>query len=151
MGTEDVMAVVAGAGVVSGFIETVWNGGRLDQVERFIAPEYAVEGVVVGPGWVRTNVGTFRAAFSDLLITIEQAVATEAQVALLVRIDAVHTGPWKGFAATGRAVSYREAGFWTVDPERRLIVAGEFVADTLMARVQMGIASPDLWRGPRPD
>ncbi|MGB3329563.1 MAG: ester cyclase [Thermomicrobiales bacterium] len=133
--------------LVLAFIERVWNGGELDAIPQFIAPDYAIEGAAVGPAWVQTNVGGFRTAFTDLSMTVERVVSNETQVAVLVRLDAVHTGLWKGFAATGRVVSYREAAFWEVDPERNMIVSGDFVADTLMARMQLGIVSADVWRG----
>ncbi|MGC4104854.1 MAG: ester cyclase [Thermomicrobiales bacterium] len=133
--------------LVLAFIETVWNLADLDAIPRFIAPEYTVEGVEVGPGWVRENVAGMRAGFPDLAIAVERIISDGETVAVLVQVSGTHTGRWKGFAPTGRSVSYREAAFWVVDPARGLIVAGDFVADTLTARVQMGLASPDLWRG----
>ncbi|MGC4193105.1 MAG: ester cyclase [Thermomicrobiales bacterium] len=134
--------------VVLAFIETVWNRGDLDRIPEFISPGYRVEGVAVGPGWVRENVAMFRNAFSGLRLIVERMVASGNDVAVMVRLDGRHTGTIKGFAATGRAVSCREAAFWEIDPETGLIVGGDFVADTLMARIQIGVVSPDLWRGP---
>lgn len=133
--------------LVRAFIETVWTRGDLEAIPQFIAPEYAVEGAAVGPGWVRDNVAGVRAGFPDLAMTVEQVVTDGRIVAVLVRVTGTHAGPWKGFAPTGRAVAYREAAFWTVDAGRGLLVAGDFVADTLAVRVQLGLAAPDLWRG----
>lgn len=130
------------------FIQHVWNEGDLEQIPTYVAPDYTIEGVVVGHDWVRDNVIMFRNAFSDLVLTVERMVASGAVVALMVRLDGRHTGTMKGFAATGRLVSYREAQFLECDPETGLIRSGDYVADTLMPRIQLGIASPDLWHGP---
>ena len=103
------------AEVTASFIEIVWNQGDLDRIPEFISPEYRIEGVVVGRGWVWDNVTTFRKAFSDLKLTIERMVASGNDVAIMVRLDGRHTGTMKGFAATGREVSYREAQFLEFD------------------------------------
>jgi predicted ester cyclase len=134
--------------IVTAFVQHVWNDGEVDRIPAFISPEYRVEDVVVGQDWVRNNVATFRNAFSDLRLTIERMVEQENAVAVMVRLDGRHTGIIKGFAPTGRTVSYREVAFWDVDPATGLIVAGEFVADTLMPRIQMGIVPAEIWHGP---
>lgn len=144
-------AATSPAETVTSFLESVWGRGELARIPEFIAPGYRVEGAVVGPDWVRDNVTMNRDAFSDLKLTIERIVANDNQVAAMVRIEGRHTGPIKGFVAQNRQVSYREAGFWETDPETGLILTGDFVADTLLLRIQMGAASPALWHGPVPD
>lgn len=133
---------------VTGFIRHVWNEGDLDQIPTYISPDYRVEEVTVGHDWVRNNVTTFRNAFSGLRLTIERMIVQENVVAVMVRLDGRHTGTMKGFAPTGRLVSYREAAFWEIDAATGLMVAGDFVADTLMPRIQMGVISADIWHGP---
>jgi predicted ester cyclase len=133
---------------VTAFIQHVWNEGQLDQIPTYVSPDYSVEGVVVGHDWVRENVIMFRTAFSDLRLTIERIIEQDLVVAAMIRLDGRHTGAIKGYAATGRVVSYREAQFLELDPETGLIHSGDFVADTLMPRIQMGLVSPDLWHGP---
>jgi len=63
---------------------------------------------------------------------------------LLLRLRGTHLGEWKGWPPTGRTVDYREAAFWTFEDGK--LRAGQFVADTLSLRVQLGIIPATAWK-----
>lgn len=132
------------AAVILPFIDHVWNRGDLASIDRYVDSEYSVDGTVVGADWVRANVQSFRRGFPDLRIDIEQLVEDATGAALLVRLRGSHLGPWNGWEPTGRLVDYREAAFWTLADEK--LVSGNFVADTLRIRIQLGIIPETMWR-----
>lgn len=140
------MAVMASA-LVREFIDVVWNAGRTARVGDFIHPDYAVDGTMAGPSWVADNVIAYRTAFPDLVVTIDSVVADGGRVATLLRLQGTHRGPWKGIPGTGHAVDYREAAFWTMSEGR--IIAGAFVAESLVLRVQLGQVPAAVWSGRR--
>lgn len=134
--------------IVRDFISTVWNAGDTSMVRSFIHPRYEVggrEGKTVGTEWVIANVTTFRHAFPDLTIEIEEMVASRDLVAVRTRLRGTHLGTWKEIAATGRQVDYQEAAFWTIDVGTGLIRRGSFIADGLTLRIQLGLLPASVW------
>lgn len=132
--------------VVRGFIDVIWNQGQIDQIGGYVAETYVVDGMTVGPGWVVENFQAFRQAFADVNVVVEQLIANDlGQVSALMRLQGRHVASWKGIPASGQRVDYREAGFWLVEDGK--IVSGDFVADTLSLRVQLGQVPESVWRG----
>ncbi len=91
------------------FIQEVFNEGHIDAVEELLSPEYvlheAAPGTPPGREGVRQIVSTFRAAFPDLEITIEDQVAEEDKVCSLTTMRGTHRGSIYGVAGTGKKVS----------------------------------------------
>jgi len=140
------------ADVVLSFIDDVWNAGNVANTNRYVHASYSVEGERVGIDWVQNNVRTFREAFPDLHVHVDELIENETGAALLLRLRGTHLGEWKGWPPTGRTVDYREAAFWTVTDCK--LVSGKFVADTLRLRIQLGIVSDSVWQAnnlPRED
>ena len=52
--------------VVRAFVTEVWSEGRLDRIPDLVHDDYADGERVVGPGFVRDNVTTWRTAFPVL-------------------------------------------------------------------------------------
>lgn len=52
---------------------------------------------------------------------------------------------WTGIPASGRRTDYREAAFWTLRDGQ--IVEGQFVAESLTLRVQLGQIPAIVWNG----
>lgn len=132
------------ADVVLAFIDDVWNAGNSANIDRYVHRLYSVDGERVGIDWVQNNVRTFREAFPDLHVDVEELVENETGIALLLRLRGTHLGVWKGWPPTGRTVDYREAGFWTVSEGK--LLSGKFVADTLNLRIQLGIIPATVWQ-----
>jgi steroid delta-isomerase-like uncharacterized protein len=112
--------------IVRGFFERVWNEGKLDRFEEFIAP-----GVVphTGPAVtdaesMKQSLTAIRDALPDMHIALDADLAEEDKVVTRFTISGTHKGELLGIPATGkRAVwsgitIYRLAGgkiveFWT--------------------------------------
>jgi steroid delta-isomerase-like uncharacterized protein len=91
-------------------IEQVYNRGRLDVVDELIAPEYighdpALPQDIVGPPGEKQIVAGYRAAFPDLVITIEDQIAEGDRVVTRWTARGTHTGDLWGIAATAREVT----------------------------------------------
>jgi predicted ester cyclase len=91
------------------------------------------------------NVASYRLAFPDLDVAIVEVVSDRNHVAALVRLRGTHQGLWKGIPATGLPVDYREAAFWSFRAGK--IVSGQFVAESLTLRVQLGQIPRSVWTG----
>lgn len=131
------------ADVILPFIDEVWNAGNFSNLDRYVHESYSVEGECVGIDWVHHNVRTFREAFPDLHVDVDELVENETGIALLLRLRGTHLGEWKGWSPTGKSVDYREAAFWTVAAGK--LVSGRFVADSLRLRVQLGVLPDTAW------
>jgi predicted ester cyclase len=131
--------------VIRQFIDVIWNLGETDRIAEFIHEDYAVDGTVVGPGWVADNVASYRLAFPDLEVAIVETVSDRNHVAALLRLRGTHQGLWRGILATGLPVDYREAAFWSFSGGK--IVSGQFVAESLTLRVQLGQIPRSVWTG----
>ena len=91
------------------FIQEVFNEGRLDAIEKFLSPAYvyhdAPPGTSQGRDGVKEIVSTFRAAFPDLEISIEDQVAEEDKVCSRTTMRGTHKGSIFGVAGTDRPVT----------------------------------------------
>lgn len=95
--------------VVREFFAKVFEGGDLDAVERFIAPDHlnhdpTAPPVPPGPQGVRQLVKHYREAFPDLRFEIAEAIAQEDRVAHRWTLRGTHQGEIAGIAPTGREV-----------------------------------------------
>lgn len=131
------------AELVKRFVSQVWNEGNFSQIDRFVAKDYEVDATRVGRDWIVNNVSRFRSAFPDLQVSIVTIVCEENQIAAMLRLQGTHLGDWRGFPASGERVDYREAAFWTV--QNGLISRGEFIAESLTMRIQLGLLPTSSW------
>jgi steroid delta-isomerase-like uncharacterized protein len=91
------------------FIKQVFNEGRLDLVDGLLSPSYvfhdAPPGTPPGPEGIKQIVSTFRAAFPDLEITVDDLVAEGDKVSARTTMRGTHRGVFLGFPGTGKAVT----------------------------------------------
>jgi len=91
------------------FIQAVFNEGRLDRVDEFLAPSYVIAdappGTPPGADGVRQVVAMFRGAFPDLEITLDEVIAEGDVVAASSTLRGTQRGDFLGVPATGRPVS----------------------------------------------
>jgi predicted ester cyclase len=127
--------------VVRAFVTEVWSEGRLERIPDLVHDDYADGELVVGPGFVRDNVTTWRTAFPDLQCTVLTSCSEGPLVAVLVRMTGTHLGPWEHVPATGRNVDIREAIFWTVRDGRLATI--QSVGQSLKFRIQLGLLPED--------
>jgi steroid delta-isomerase-like uncharacterized protein len=109
------------------FIEEVWNKGNLDVVE-----EIASSGVVfhsppgTPPGWegMKQLVASFRAAFPDVRLTIEDQIAERDRTVARLTITGTHRGPFhshsKTLMPTGKTISVQVIDMFRHDANGKL-------------------------------
>jgi steroid delta-isomerase-like uncharacterized protein len=110
------------------FMEEVWNEGRADAVDRYLAPAYTIHHDPHDPWHGKTltheefkhRLASARAPFPDQRFTIVQSAEEDDRVAICWTWAATHTGDIPGFAATGRTITMTGATFYFFEAEDRL-------------------------------
>jgi steroid delta-isomerase-like uncharacterized protein len=98
------MNIEANKALVRRYIE-LWETGNLALADEVLAPEYVDHthpNLPPGPEPVKQEVSAFRAGFSDAHITVEQMIGEGDLVAFRFVLRGTHTGPFAGFAPTGK-------------------------------------------------
>lgn len=87
-------------------IAEVWNNGNLDVVDEYLHPKYVHHDPqspsAGGAAGFKAVVQAFRAAFPDLVIQIDDLIATEDRVVIRYRASGRHDGDLPSVPATGR-------------------------------------------------
>jgi predicted ester cyclase len=90
-------------------VARAWNAGDLAVVDELFAPDCVDR--APGPGLTpdragyKAGVARWRAAFPDLVFTIDELFADGDQVALRFTVRGTHRGSFGDLAPTGRAVA----------------------------------------------
>jgi predicted ester cyclase len=91
------------------FFEEVWNNGKVELVDEFIAPGYVSHNHlnidVLGPEGIKRVVIAQRTAFPDLHSTIDDLVAEGDKVVVRGTDRFTHRGEFMGYAPTGRKIT----------------------------------------------
>jgi steroid delta-isomerase-like uncharacterized protein len=127
--------------LVRRYVEEIWNSGRLDAMERYVADEYVFappDGAppIRGPEGLRRHVATLRDAIHGLHMTIEQMVAEGDVVAWSWTMTGRHAGAGLG-APSGRQIQTRGVAIYRIRGER--IVERDGEADALGLLQQLGL------------
>lgn len=92
------------------FIEEVINTGNVDEIEKFISPDYVEvhEGTrhPIGIEGAKAHILGVRQTYPDLHLTIEQQIAEGEWVATCITARGTHKGSWLGMKPTGKAVAF---------------------------------------------
>lgn len=85
------------------FVEEVWNQGSLDVVEEIASPDvvfHSPPGTL--PGWegMKQIVASFRAAFPDVRLIIEDQIAERDRTVTRLTITGTHRGPFRSHTNT---------------------------------------------------
>jgi steroid delta-isomerase-like uncharacterized protein len=87
------------------FFEEAWGKGNLAAVDEFIAADYVTHpipsGLLPGPEGTKQAITTYRTAFPDLKVTVDDIFAADDRVALRWSIRGTHLGDWLGIPPTG--------------------------------------------------
>ena len=91
------------------FIQRVFNEGKVDSLDEFLAESYVIAesppGTPPGAEGVKQAVGMFRGAFPDLEITLDDLIGEGDWVAAKSTLRGTHRGPLFGIEPTGNSVS----------------------------------------------
>jgi len=122
------------------FIQQVFNEGRLDSLDRFLAPDYVIRdapsGTPTGADGVRQIVTMFRDAFPDLEITLDDVIAEGDLVASSSILRGTHKGAIFGIPPTGKSVS--APGLTMVRIIDGRLVESRVKNDTTALMIQLG-------------
>ena len=109
-------------------IETVWNEGKVDALDKFVAPNHRYTDVPMS--FESTNIDSlkkhvlsFRKAFPDLNCKIDDQIAEGEKVVTVMTVTATHEGEFLGVPA-----SHKKASVSTIVIQR---FEGDKIADGL--------------------
>jgi steroid delta-isomerase-like uncharacterized protein len=95
------------------WFEEVWNKGRADAIDQMFASEGIAHGLtdqngneLRGPEGFKPFFESFRNAFPDLQVVIEDTVVEGDKVAARCTVRGTHKGEGIGFAATDKPVEF---------------------------------------------
>jgi steroid delta-isomerase-like uncharacterized protein len=125
-------------------IEEVFNRGELDVVDDLVSPDYVLHGappdMPKGSDAIRATVKTFRTAFPDLKIELQELIAEGDKVSARSIMRGTHEGPLFGIPATHKKVAVDGLTMVTVRDGR---VQESWVKnDTLQLFQQLGVSPP---------
>lgn len=94
--------------VVRRWVEEAWNRGHLALADELYPQDYVLHYLptpVYGAEGLKQFVRTYRAAFPDLHVTIEDMMAAGDKVVWRFTIRGTHRGDFQGIAPTGRPIT----------------------------------------------
>ena len=123
-------------------IEEVYNNGRLDLVDELIAPGYvghdpSLPRDTTGQAAEREIAAGYRAAFPDLVVTIEDQIAEGERVVTRWTARGTHTGDLWGIPGTGKEVTVTGTSIDRIKDDR--IVESWSNWDALGLMQQLGV------------
>lgn len=99
--------------LVRRWFDEVWNNGRSDVIEELFADDGIAHGLanesgspMRGPRDYKPFHETFRGAFPDIIVTVEDMIAEGDKVAARCSVTGKHTGDNLGFAGTNTGVDF---------------------------------------------
>jgi len=103
----------ANKGLMRRWFEEVWNKGRVDAIDEMLAANCVVHGLsddaakpLKGPIDFRPFHETFRGAFPDIVVIVEDVVAEGDKLAARCSVRGKHAGDHLGMAATNATVEF---------------------------------------------
>jgi steroid delta-isomerase-like uncharacterized protein len=130
----------ANKALVERWFDEVWNMGRADAIDEMFAAEGVAHGLgedLHGPSEFKVFHATFRGAFPDVRVQMDDMIAEGDRVAYRFTATGTHRGGDLGFAATGRPVRF--LGMGSVRIANGRIVEGWNVLDQLGMLTQLGV------------
>ncbi len=99
--------------ILKRWFDEVWNNGNADAIAEMFAAEGIAHGLtddlenpLRGPDSFRTFHATFRGAFPDIIVAVEDMIAEGDKVAARCSVRGKHEGDNLGFAATQAPVEF---------------------------------------------
>ena len=90
------------------YYEEVVNTGAIDEVARFISPDYVEmhdnKRHPIGIDGAKDHIRGVRQTYPDLHLTVEQQIAEGEWVVTRVTMRGTHRGEWQGIKPTGKPV-----------------------------------------------
>ncbi|WNG44516.1 ester cyclase [Archangium minus] len=122
------------------YITTIYNEGRVDQLERFYAPDVVphppVPGAESGLEGFRQGVKGFLEAFSEVRLTLVDFVFEKDIMAPRITMTGIHVGNFMGIPATGRRMEIADHPHYRLRDGK--IVEYWDMPDLLTLMIQLG-------------
>jgi predicted ester cyclase len=136
--------VQGAASLVRRVFDQAFNQGNLAVVDEVLAPEHhahiTIGGAPHGPQGLKLMIAIFRAAFPDLLCTVEDEIVQGDKFAVRWSIRGTHQGMFLGNPPTGKQVDVQ--GFIFGRTENGRIIEDWTLTDQLAILQQLGIVPP---------
>jgi len=91
------------------FFEEVWGKGNIAVIDELTAPDFvdhnAVPGLPSGVEGLKQFVVTYRSAFPDMQISVDDLIAEGDKVVIRWTARGINFGPFLGMPATGKPVT----------------------------------------------
>jgi len=101
------------AAFIRRWFEEVWNKGREEAIDEMFAEDGVAHGLgdepgqdIRGPSEFKPFFHSFRGAFPDMEVVVEDTISEGDRVAARCSVRAKHSGHTLGFAATHRPVEF---------------------------------------------
>jgi steroid delta-isomerase-like uncharacterized protein len=112
------MTVAAGR-LVERFYEEVWNKADEAVAREILHPEFRFRASLgpeqSGPEGFIDYMRAIHSALANYMCSIEDLIETEMQAAARMRFGGIHRGVFFGVPATGAAITWSGAAFFTTD------------------------------------
>ncbi len=122
------------------FGEEIQNG-NLDVIDEAFAPDFVDHDPAPdqgeGAAGLRQFWTSFRTAFPDLKIQIEELVADDDKVAIAYTVSGTHQGDFEGHSPTGKQMSVR--GLQITRIEEGMVVERWGMSDLMAIHKQLGL------------
>ena len=99
--------------IVLRFINEAFNCGNVQVIKEITSPDHVSHlptGDHYGPEGVRIDIASFRSAFSDLKLILDELIETPTRVVYRFTARGTHDGPFMGIAASGKKVEVQGIG-----------------------------------------
>ena len=128
--------------IVQRYYDQVWNNGRLDLVEEYIAEDFHEDNGPNIPGLngrdaLKAIIGGIRASLPDFQITLHDVVAEGDKVVTRSTFTATHQGELFGVPATGKQLSVSGSAIFCLE-NARIVQLWNF-NDNLSMMQQLGV------------
>lgn len=125
--------------LVRRWFEEVWNKGRIAAIDEMMASDGVAHGLgrdIHGPDAFKQFHATFRNAFPNMHIHLDDLIAEEEKVAFSYTATGTHQGPLMTLAPTGK--SSRFTGMGIIRIKNGKVAEGWNVFDQLTMFQQLG-------------
>jgi steroid delta-isomerase-like uncharacterized protein len=129
--------------VLRAWYEQVWNQGREEAIDALLAEEGMAHGLVDaegntarGPASFKQVFHTFRTAFPDLCITLDEVVSQRDICAVRCTVRGTHLGDSLGIPATGKKVEFTGMNFARIADGKIVEGWNNFDFATMQAQLQ---------------
>ena len=129
--------------LIERWFEEVWNQGHTEAIDEMFSPEGVAHGLgpdLHGPEGFKTFHATFRQAFPNIRVQVDEMIAEGDKVAYRLTASGTHLGDGLGFAATSRGVRFLVMGSARIAGGK--IVEGWNVLDQMGMLTQLGVLTP---------